>query len=312
MGKRLSFAGNGGQCCGGIFNSLSLTCFSWGEAGGERGWFVSMSARAGRGWPERKRGEKKKKKTIGTHRSKSRRKNKRKSLYGAPSPLWQKWNDRSTSVRNGRASRGAMKLSQVSALARERADPAPAPRCVITHGARARPISAGGSSTLGQSSQLGQAATAWSRACCSRAPSLTRAVIVTSARVANAVDTSWRHGAPRASRTNLSPASFRLYLRCTDMYVASVVGGAFVQVHLFLSFFLHIPWTHGPIYFVYGSPLLWTLFFLSLLFGVSFYPFLHLRGCMLLFISCFVEIQWVICVCPKLYCFVKILYYFPT
>lgn len=40
---RSSFAGNGERCYGGIFNSLPLTCFSWGEAGGERGaWFVSI------------------------------------------------------------------------------------------------------------------------------------------------------------------------------------------------------------------------------------------------------------------------------
>lgn len=154
----MSFAGNGGQCCGGIFNSLSLTCFSWGEAGGERGaWFVSMSSRAGRenSRVTRKKEEKKARKNNRTHRSKSRRK--KKKSYSAEPSLANKSGASEPTERNGRASRGAMKLSQVGAgSGRERADP----QCVITQGARARPISARGSPAAGQSARASQAATA--------------------------------------------------------------------------------------------------------------------------------------------------------
>lgn len=108
---------------------------------------------------------------------------------------------------NVRASRSAMKLFQVGAPGYGDAPTRAGCMCAwtITRGARARPIAARGSPVGGQSASPGQPATAWSRACCSRALSLTRDVIVTSARVANTVDTSWRHGAPRERHTSSPP-----------------------------------------------------------------------------------------------------------
>lgn len=59
-------------------------CFSWGEAGGERGaWFESMSAQKQDEIPGEK--EKKKKPTkIETHRSKNRKK--KRDLYTSAEP----------------------------------------------------------------------------------------------------------------------------------------------------------------------------------------------------------------------------------
>jgi len=108
--------------------------------------------------------------------------------------------------------------------------------CVITRRARARPITARGSPTAGQSASPGQPAAAWSQACCSRAPGLTWAVIVTSTRVANTVDTSWRHGAPRERHTSPPPPpppSSSILVLCTSISLCRVSS---------LSLLARTPW----------------------------------------------------------------------
>lgn len=232
---------------GGIFNSLPLTCFSWGEAGGERGaWFVSIFTQNDEHGRLEIRNEK-----VTRHcspsqykmKEKAREKKNKESMHGrarARRALVGKTGATSSarkragvSQRNEALSGRRAWLWDASTLASYVCE------CMITQAAQARPIAARGSPVDGQSASPGQPATAWSQACCSRAPGLTRAVIVTSARVANTVDTSWRHGAPRERHTS-SPPSRLILMLCTSISLCRVR-----EPHLFLSPFAY-PWTASP------------------------------------------------------------------
>lgn len=235
--KTFEFRGQRRAVYGGIFNSLPLTCFSWGEAGGERGaWFVSIltqNDKHGRlGIRKRKR---ERKHCSPSQRERREKKTRNNGVYARARAHAERSSiklERRVMRVNVRASRGAMRLSQVGA-------PGYGTRrcvcaCAITRRARARPIASRGSPPAGQSAPPGQPATAWSRACCSRAPGLARTVIVTSARVANTVDTSWRHGAPRERHAS-SPSAPR---NCNVVHADFALSR-----HSSLSLFVRVPWT---------------------------------------------------------------------